>query len=111
MKNQVYYFCNEWHPCVNPVAQGCRYFFEEGIKMKRVKAACICQTLHFLLKEDVEHNYAVKLVQEEVAHYKATMDRNKTKYRILEEIHQEDGSIIVKVIKQYNACPVGDYLN
>ena len=46
--------------------------------MKRVKAACICQTLHFLLKEDVEHNYAVKLVQEEVAHYKATMDRNKT---------------------------------
>ena len=79
--------------------------------MKRVKAACICQTLHFLLKEDVEHNYSVKLVQEEVAHYKAIMDRNKTKYRILEEIHQEDGSIIVKVIKQSNACPVGDYLN
>ena len=40
--------------------------------MKRVKAACICQTLHFQLKEDVEHNYAVKLVREEVAHYKAT---------------------------------------
>ena len=55
--------------------------------MKRVKAACICQTLHFQLKEDVEHNYAVKLVQEEVAHYKASMERNKTKYRILEEIH------------------------
>ena len=79
--------------------------------MKRVKAACICQTLHFQLKEDVEHNYAVKLVREEVAHYKATMERNKTKYRILEELPQEDGSIIVKVIKQYNACPVGDYLN
>ena len=56
--------------------------------MKRVKAACICQTLHFLLKEDVEHSYAVKLVQEEVAHYKATMERNKTKYRILEEFHR-----------------------
>ena len=41
--------------------------------MKRVKAACICQTLHFLPKEDVEHNYAVKLVREEVAHYKATI--------------------------------------
>ena len=48
--------------------------------MKRVKAACICQTLHFLLKEDVEHNYAVKLVREEVAHYKAALDRNQTKY-------------------------------
>ena len=79
--------------------------------MKRVKAACICQTLHFRLKEDVEHNYAVKLVREEVAHDKATLDRNQTKYRILEEIHQEDGSIMLKVIKQYNACPVGDYLN
>ena len=79
--------------------------------MKRVKAACICQTLHFRLKEDVEHNCAVKLVREEVAHYKATLDRNQTKYRILEEIHQEDGSIMLKVIKQYNACPVGDYLN
>ena len=79
--------------------------------MKRVKAACICQALHFQLKEDMEHNSAVKLVREEVAHYKATLDRNQTKYRILEEIHQEDGSIIVKVIKQYNVCPVGDYLN
>ena len=79
--------------------------------MKRVKAACICQTLHFLPKEDVEHNYAVKLVREEVAHYKATLDRNRTKYRILEELTQEDGSILVKVIKQYNACPVEDYLN
>lgn len=79
--------------------------------MKRVKAACICQTLHFLLKENVEHSYAVKQVQEEVEHYKAAMERNKTKYRILEELPQKDGSIIVKVIRQYNACPVGDYLN
>ena len=48
--------------------------------MKRVKAACICQTLHFQLKEDVEHDFAVKLVREEVAHYQATLDRNRTKY-------------------------------
>ena len=79
--------------------------------MKRIKAACICQTLHFLLKEDVEHDYAVKLVTEKVAHYKANLDRNRTKYKIVEEIPQEDGSILLKVIKQYNACPVGDYLN
>lgn len=30
--------------------------------MKRVKAACITQTLHFLLKEDVGKEYAKKLV-------------------------------------------------
>ena len=25
--------------------------------MKRVKAACICQTLHFMLKDDLGHDY------------------------------------------------------
>lgn len=38
--------------------------------MKRVKAACITQTLHFMLKEDVGHEYALKLVGEEVKKYK-----------------------------------------
>lgn len=79
--------------------------------MKRVKAACICQTLHFLLKEDIGHDNAVKIVKEEVAHYKRTLERNKVQYRIIEETEQEDGSIIVKVIKQYNSSPVGDYLS
>ena len=37
--------------------------------MKRIKAACICQTLHFQLKEDLEHSIAVRLVREEVEHY------------------------------------------
>lgn len=50
--------------------------------MKRVKSACITQTLHFMLKEDVGHDYAVKLVQEEVAKYKAQLDRNRTIYKI-----------------------------
>ena len=49
--------------------------------MKRVKAACICQTLHFMLKEDVAHDYAVRLVQDEVAHYKKNRERNHTRYR------------------------------
>ena len=79
--------------------------------MKRVKAACICQTLHFQLKEDVDHDFAVKLVQGEVEQYKKTLDRNRTLYKILEEVTQPDGSIIVKVIKQYNSSPVGDYLD
>ena len=32
--------------------------------MKRVKAACICQTLHFMLKDDLEHSIAARLVRE-----------------------------------------------
>ncbi|MCD7715113.1 MAG: hypothetical protein LUI39_01495 [Lachnospiraceae bacterium] len=79
--------------------------------MKRVKAACICQTLHFMLKEDLGHDYAVKMVQEEVAQYKRTLERNHTQYKIVDESEQPDGSIMIKVIKQYNNSPVGDYLN
>lgn len=79
--------------------------------MKRVKAACICQTLHFMLKDDLPHSYAVQQVQEEVAQYKKTLERNRTQYRIVEETTQPDGSILVKVIKQYNQSPVGNYLD
>ncbi len=79
--------------------------------MKRIKAACITQTLHFQLKEDHGHDYAVKQVKEEVERYKAGLDRNRTKYRIVSEETQPDGSIIIEIIKQYNASPVGNYLD
>ncbi len=81
------------------------------MKMKRVKAACITQTLHFLLKEDLGHDYAVKLVQEEVKKYKEKLEKDGTKHRILREETQEDGSIIIEIKKQYNASPVGSYLD
>ena len=79
--------------------------------MKRVKAACICQTLHFMLKDGVDQALGAKLVQEDMAHYKKTLDRNRTQYRIVEETLQPDGSVILKSIKQYNQSPVGDYLD
>lgn len=79
--------------------------------MKRIKAACVCQTLHFQLKEGVEHNFAVESVRQEVAHYKKQLERNGTQYKILEENTLPDGSILLKIIKQYNQSPVGDYLN
>jgi hypothetical protein len=79
--------------------------------MKRIKAACICQTLHFMLKEDADHEWAVEQVKKEVEHYKYTMTRNHTEYKIIEETTQPDGSVIIKVIKQYNNSPVGDYLD
>lgn len=79
--------------------------------MKRVKAACICQTLHFMLKDDLGHDYAVKLVKEEVEKYKASLDKNRTKYKIVGEETQSDGSVMIKIIKQYNMSPVGDYLD
>jgi len=79
--------------------------------MKRVQAACLLQTLHFQLKEDIDHDLAVKTVQDEVAHYKAQLERNRTAFKIDEEIVQPDGSILIKIRKQYNAVRVGDYLD
>lgn len=78
--------------------------------MKRVKAACITQTLHFMLKEEVEHTYAVQLVQEEVAKYKEQLERTGTIYRILSEETQPDGFVMIEIKKQYNTSPVGKYL-
>ena len=78
--------------------------------MKRIKAACITQTLHFMLKEDVEHEYAKTMVQEEVRKYKSGLDRNKTVYKIISEKELDDGSIMMEIIKQYNSSPVGDYI-
>lgn len=79
--------------------------------MKRVKAACITQTLHFMLKEDAEHDYAVRMVEEEIKKYKNGLDRAGTKYRILSENKQDDGSVIMEIKKQYNTSPVGSYLD
>ena len=50
--------------------------------MKRIKEACLLQTIHFQLKEDLPHDAAVQTVRAEVEHYKAQMDRNRTKYKI-----------------------------
>ena len=79
--------------------------------MKRVKAACICQTLHFMLKEDTPKQQAVMLVKHEYEEYKKGLERNRTQYKIVDEVEQPDGSIIIKVIKQYNASSVGSYLD
>ena len=80
--------------------------------MKRVKAACLLQTLQFSPKDDtLGYDLALKSVQDEVAHYKAQLERNRTAYKIEEETIQPDGSVIIKIRKQYNAVKVGEYLD
>jgi len=80
--------------------------------MKRVKAACILQTLVFMLKEDCgfDKETQLKYNREEVERYKSGLDKNRTLYRIVKEEEQPDGSILIKIIKQYNTSPVGEYL-
>lgn len=72
--------------------------------MKRIKAACILQTLVFSQKPELcySRECALKINQEEFAHYTAMMDKSRTRYQILDTAEQDDGSFIVHVRKQYN---------
>ncbi|MBQ2828947.1 MAG: hypothetical protein IJF20_06850 [Clostridia bacterium] len=72
--------------------------------MKRVKAACILQTLVFAQKPEMGYSKdrALAINKEEIEHYKATLERAKTRYQIIDTVEQEDGSIVVHVRKQYN---------
>ena len=79
--------------------------------MKRIKSACICQTLHFQLKDGVERSVAALQVEEEVARYKRSLDETHTKYRIVDEKKLDDGSYMIEIKKQYSQSPVGNYLD
>ena len=72
--------------------------------MKRVKAACILQTLVFAQKEDcgLSRNSILDTNRREFENYKQSLDRAHTRYQIVSCDEQEDGSLIVHVRKQYN---------
>ena len=79
--------------------------------MKRIKAACITQTLCFSNYDGETTEYAKKAIVQEYGKYKAQLEKGGTKYKILSEKTNEDGSIVIEIKKQYNTSPVGDYLN
>lgn len=78
--------------------------------MRRVKYACLEQTLHFSLRDALTPEETNRLVRAEYDQYKADLERKRIPYKIVSETVQLDGSIIVKVKKQYNAHDCGDYL-
>ena len=72
--------------------------------MKRVKAACIYQTLVFSQKPEAgcTPEQALRLNRSEIEHYRQTMERTRTRYQITGEEEEADGSVILHVRKQYN---------
>lgn len=82
--------------------------------MKRVKAACILQTLVFQQKDDtyLSNEKKIALNKEEFEKYKASLEKNKIRFQIVEETQQPDGAILVRVRKQYNdKTDVAEYFN
>ena len=41
---------------------------------------------------------------------KEKIKRNGTKYKVVEETENEDGTIVIKILKQYNSYETGDYI-
>lgn len=72
--------------------------------MKRVKAACILQTLVFMQKDDCgfSREQILNMNRSEFNRYKISMDRTHTRYQIVSEEEREDGSLLIRVRKQYN---------
>ena len=72
--------------------------------MKRVKVACILQTLVFSQKPEMGYSKesALNINQEEIERYKKNLERTRTKYQIVDTVEQSDGSVILRVRKQYN---------
>lgn len=82
--------------------------------MKRIKAGCILQTLVFLQKDDCgfTKEEQLKCNRIELEKYKASLDKNKTRYRIDSEEEQADASIVVRVRKQLSdKANIGEYFD
>lgn len=79
--------------------------------MKRIKYACLEQTIHFQLKEDIGREQAAELVKQEVGDYMRTLDKRNVKYNVRGETALPDGSIMLSIAKQYNSYDCGNYLD
>lgn len=82
--------------------------------MKRIQSACIMQTIAFRQKDGsgLSRETMLKMNHEELLRYKTQLDRNRTRYNIDEEADQPDGSVIVRIRKEYSGtADVGSYLD
>lgn len=82
--------------------------------MKRIRSACIMQTLRFSQNND--SGYSVSSILEmnkaEVERYKKQLEKNKTRYVIDEQDELSDGSIVICIRKEYSGTTdVGKYLS
>lgn len=71
--------------------------------MKRITSACLEQTIRFDTYNDANP-------KEDLKKFLELLDRRRTKYRVESQEEQEDGAIIVRLKKQYNAYKTDGYI-
>ena len=78
--NWKYY--KRWNDIEEILAAFRRWKREDTEKnMKRIKAACITQTIHFINKDITKSEYSKRKVQEEITRYKHRLDRERMEPR------------------------------
>ena len=85
---------------------------KEVVIVKRVKSACLFQTLVFFQQPEPGYSKekALKLNREELQKYKEALEHAKNRYQIDDTVEQEDGSLVVHVRKQYtDKADVSEY--
>ena len=79
--------------------------------MKRIQSACLSQTIPFTCSDGVSPEQSAKSARQELSQYKASLERRGILYKIEEETLQPDGSIVLKLKRQYNFYRCGSYLD
>lgn len=72
--------------------------------MRRITSACLLQTMKFDTSNDANPDQELKV-------YCNKLDSKKVKYVIDEQKKEDDGSIVIKIRKQYNLYKTDGYLN
>lgn len=72
--------------------------------MKRITSACLEQTIRFDTYNDANPRDDVKKFLE-------LLERKRTKYQVVEQKEETDGTVILKLKKQYNAYKTDGYID
>lgn len=76
--------------------------------MKRIKSACLYQTVTFLLDPNVTRGEALKKIESEISNYKA---KAGSSLQILKETKNDDGSVELEVRKKVSGYQIGKYFD
>ena len=79
--------------------------------MKRIQSACLEQTILFSASDDLTPELPAKTTRQELESYKLSLTRKQVAYKIESETPQPDGSLLVKLKRQYNFYSCGAYLD
>lgn len=82
--------------------------------MKRIRAACIQQTLAFSQKEDLglTRQQILEMNRAEAEKYCANLIRDGIRHQIVSDTEEPDGTVVLHIRRQYNCkADVAEYFS